>query len=284
MLGVQLGSKYKEIIMWKKIFFTIVVLIVGLVSFVMYATSGMTDVATEFFIHVKTKHYDDAYNMLSKDFQDSTTQNKFKSFILQSGLTNFKSVDWDERSFESDMGKLEGVVTTKDGNTIPITLNFIKVSEDEWKIYSIYKKSAGLTNIKPTGILNDSSSLNGKSTTIPSNNQLSILVQENMLLFAKGINNKDMKIFYDNISIVWQKDTNVNSLNRAFKLFMDQNADFSILKNYTPIFDKKPTISNENILLIEGHYATSPSVVNFKNSFILENQVWKLIGYNLIVE
>jgi len=270
--------------MWKKIFFTIIVLIVGLVSLVMYETSGMTDVSTEFFIHVKTKHYDDAYNMLSKEFQNSTTQKKFKDFILQSGLTNFKSVDWDERSFENDMGKLEGVVTTKDGGTIPILLNFIRVGEDEWKIYSIYKKSAGLTNIKPTGILNDSSSLNDKSTTIPSNNQLSILVQENMSLFAKGINSKDMKIFYDNISIVWQKDTNVNSLNRAFKLFMDQNADFSILKNYTPIFDKEPTISNENILLVEGHYATSPSVVKFKNSFIFENQTWKLIAYRLTVE
>jgi len=271
--------------MWKKVFLTIIVLIVGLVSFVMYATSGMTDVATEFFIHVKTKHYDDAYNMLSKEFKNSTSEDKFKSFIISSGLTNFKSVSWDERAIENNMGKLDGVVTTKDENTIPITLNFIKVGEDEWQIYSIYKKVAGLSqNSKPTGILNDNEVSDNKKVTIPSKEKLTTLIQTNILLFAKGINAKDMTIFYDNVSSQWKNDISVADVNSAFKVFMDQNADLTVLKNYMPIFDKEPKLTNQNILMVEGHYATSPSVVKFENSFILDHGEWKLISYHIIAE
>ncbi|SFV51232.1 hypothetical protein MNB_SV-6-1124 [hydrothermal vent metagenome] len=271
--------------MWKKIIITIVLIIAGIIALVFYATAGMTDVATEFFIHVKTKHYDDAYNMLSKEFKKSTTQDRFKDFIIASGLTNFKSVSWDERSFENNMGKLDGVVTTKDGGSIPITLNFIKVGEDEWQIYSIYKKSAGLKSSKPSGILSNSDSQAEKdSIKMPSKDEILSLVNDNMLRFAKGLNAKDMTIFYNGISKLWQQNISVERLNSVFKPFMDQNADFTILQNYTPILDKEPILTDQNMLMVEGHYPTSPSVVKFKNNFMIDDGEWKLVGYNIAAE
>ncbi len=130
--------------MWKKIIGSIVVFIIVVFSIVMYATSGMSDTANEFFIYVKSKHYDDAYNMLSEDFKKSTSKEIFENFLKNSALTDYKSVSWNERSIDGSTGTLSGTVHTESGDSIPITIKFIKTKDDKWKIYSITKPVSGI--------------------------------------------------------------------------------------------------------------------------------------------
>jgi hypothetical protein len=264
--------------MWKKILGVIVVLVVGMVGVTMYVTSGMTEVANEFFIHVKTKHYDDAYAMLSEDFRKSTPENTFKKFLIDNALTEYKSASWTDRSFENNMGKLEGTISTKSGGSIPLTINFIK-GETGWKIYSIYKK--------PTGIMTEEKSAEktaSEKPEIPSKEAITAMTQESTLLFANAVKAKDMSGFYAKISKFWQEKTSVDELNKAFKPFMDAGIDFTVLKNLQPIFDKEPTLSEYNELIIEGHYPTTPSVAKFRNIYLKEDGAWKLTGFYMILK
>ena len=112
--------------MWKKILGGFVIFIVLVVSLAMYATSGMTEVVNEFFIHVKSKHYADAYNMFSEDFKQSTSEEQFKNFVIQNALINYKEANWDSRSVENKIGKLEGTITTQNGGVIPFRIQLIK--------------------------------------------------------------------------------------------------------------------------------------------------------------
>ncbi len=264
--------------MWKKIVGGIVIFIIGIVGLTMYVTSGMTEVANEFFIHVKTKHYDDAYAMLSEDFRKSTPEEKFEKFLINNALTEYKSASWTDRSFENNMGKLEGTIATKTGGSIPLTINFIK-GENGWKIYSIYKK--------PTGIVTDDKSDSGEKkekAQVPSKEDIVTMTQESTLLFANAINAKSMAGFYDNISKFWQGKTSVNELNKAFQPFMDAGIDFTVLKDLQPVFDKEPELSEYNELIIEGHYPTTPSVARFRNIYLNENGKWKLTGFHMILK
>jgi len=282
------NEKKKGSGMWKKIlggFVTIIVLIIGIT---MYATSGMTEAVNEFFIHVKTKHYNDAYDLLSDDFKQSTSKNEFKAFLIQNSLTEYKNASWDSRSFENNMGKLEGTVTTKSGDSIPLTIQFIK-NQDVWKIFSITKQMAGVQQVQNTKVETEKEAetniKSNKSTPqLPSKDKLISLTQENTQIFAQAVNAKNMSVFYDQISSFWQKDTTPEALDKAFDAFYKAGIDFTVLKNITPTLNKEPTLLKDGRLLTEGHYPTSPSVVYFNYSYINENNHWKLVGFNINVK
>ena len=264
--------------MWKKILGGFVLFIVFLFGLVMYGTSGMTEAANEFFIHVKTKHYSDAYDLLSDDFKKSVSQEKFKTFLIQNNLTEYKSSSWDNRSFENNMGKLEGIVTTKNGDSIPLSIEFLK-NKDVWKIFSISKQSAGIhenQNKKEKSI--------DLSPQFLDKDKLIALTQENTQIFAQAVNIKDMSKFYDHISSFWQKETTPQALDKAFDAFYRAGIDFTVLKNITPVLDKEPKLLKDRRVVIEGHYPTSPSVVYFNYSYINENNNWKLVGFNINVK
>ncbi len=268
--------------MWKKIFGGFIVIIVLMVSLTLYGTSGMTDAVDEFFIHVKTKHYSDAYNLLSPDFKSSVTQEQFKTFLIQNSLTEFKKSNWSSRSFDNNMGKLEGTITTKSGDAIPLIIEFIKNNE-EWKIYSIRKQTAGLQTLEKKVVEQKVKNIQ-LTAQMPSQNVLISLTKESTQVFAQAVNAKDMSNFYSYISGFWQKDTSSEALDNAFDAFYRAGIDFTVLKSITPILNEKTKLLTDGRLLVEGHYPTSPSVVYFNYSYINENNNWKLIGYNINVK
>ena len=266
--------------MWKKILGGFVAFIVLMIGLVMYGTSGMTEAVDEFFIHVKTKHYNDAYDLLSDDFKKSVSQEKFKTFLIQNSLTEYKNASWDSRSFENNMGTMEGTITTKSGNSIPLTIQFIK-NQDVWKIFSISKQSAGVQEIQKIKVETKPIKL---TLRIPDKDKLISLTQENTQIFAQAVNTKNMSDFYDKISTFWQKETTPETLDKAFDAFYKAGIDFTALKNITPILDKEPTLSKDGRLMTEGHYPTSPAVVYFNYSYINEKGNWKLVGFNINIK
>lgn len=270
--------------MWKKILAGIIVFIVAIVMLVMYATSGMTEVANEFFIHVKTKHYKDAYNMLSEDFQKSTPEEAFKNFLIENALTEYKSASWSDRSFENDIGKLEGTVETKSGGKIPLTMSFVK-SAESWKIYSIYKPSSGIQTEKESKtITTPVEKPTPVTVTTPSKETLIPLIHESTMLFAQSVNEKSMSKLYNYISNFWRKRTSVKALDKAFDPFYKAGLDLTVLEGITPVLDKQVKITKEGEMIIEGHYPTSPSVIHFRNIYLKENGKWKMSGININIK
>lgn len=168
------------------------------------------------------------------------------------------------------MGTLEGTITTKSGDSIPLTIQFIK-NQDVWKIFSITKQSAGLQEVQKTKVKTEiqKEEVETKVKSIkltpqlPSKEKLISLTQENTQIFAQAVNEKNMSGFYDNISSFWQKEINAKALDKAFDAFYQAGINFTALKNITPILDKERTLLKDGRLTTEGHYPTSPSVVYF---------------------
>ena len=190
-------NQKKGVSMWKKILGGILIFIVLLVALVMWATSGMSDVANEFFIDIKNKHYSDAYNLTSSDFKGSTSLEAFTKFIQSSRLDEYKDSSWSERSMSGKIGTLKGVITLKNGDNIPIVLKFVKSSSDEWKILGIKKERAGIKEVDEEN--SEETSQNSfnieKITTIPSNEKLIELIQNTTLVFGESIKAKNMGNF-----------------------------------------------------------------------------------------
>lgn len=242
-------------------------IVVIAIAAVFFFTAGMVDKADEFFTHIKSNNYDQAYSLLSQDFQSNTSMNDLKAYISKNSLNNFKEASWESRSINGGRGTLTGSITTESGGVVPITLNFVK-GESGWRIYSLQKPSSGIQE-------------ETAAIQIPTEQEQVQLVSTSMHVFAEAVNEKSMKKFHSHISHLWQKQFTVDRLDGAYGKLYSIDADLTVLDNYSPQFSSKATIDEDGVLLLAGRYPTKPNSVIFEQKYIYEGLGWKLLGFNI---
>ncbi len=124
----------------------------------------------------------------------------------------------------------------------------------------------------------------GKTKAIPPEDQLKQLVNKTMIDFAVAIKAKDFTAFYNNIAKHWQAQTTKEELYNAFKSFIDQDIYLTGLQKFDLVFTENPQITNEGLLILQGHYPTQPSVTYFTLKYLYEEPEWKLFGISVNLE
>ena len=245
------------------------VIVIAIIA-AMIMTSGMSDAADKFFSAVKSDDYDEAYLLLSDDFKSNTSKSQLQTYLSNNALTNFKETSWESRSVNGGRGELVGSITTESGGVVPISLAFVK-GENDWKIYSIKKPSSGIQE-------------ETESVQLPSEREQVKLIVDSMNIFAISVNEKSMQKFHDHISYIWQTDFSVEKLDEAYGSLYNLEADLTVLNQQSPQFSTKAEISEEGVLVLAGHYPTTPTSVLFNQKYIYEGLSWKLIGFNMNFE
>jgi hypothetical protein len=249
----------------------VVVTLIGIViGSVFYLTSGIVDVADAFFSAVQKKDWPNANAWLSEEFRAATPSEQLQLFLQRSALVHYTSASWGERSISGNRGELNGAVATDSAGIIPIKMTFVK-EQGGWKILSIQKAVSGVVATEDT-------------RPLPTDEQLHTMVQTALLDLGVAINQKDFAAFYAKTAKLWQAQTTKEALFEAFRVFSDQDIDLTILQNYTSIFNERPHVSDEGILLLRGYYPTQPSVAYFKLTYVYEHPAWKLAGINVEVK
>lgn len=82
---------------------------------------------------------------------------------------------------------------------------------------------------------------------------------------------------------MWKREVDAEKLKEAFRPFWENDIDLSVLENFSPVFDGAPSLDENGVLAIKGHYPTQPSQVLFELKYILEGVNWKLVGTNINV-
>jgi len=251
-----------------KIILGIVVVIGILVSLAFYATGDLAEAGEKFFVAVGAGNIDEAKSYLSEDFRAATPDEAFVAFLEKSALKDAASVSWNNRSYSGNQGELEGVVTTKSGGTIPISLKLVK-ENDAWKIYNIQKSVAGLQE-KPSD-----------GSPIPNIEEAGALVVNTTVAFGEAINKKDYSDFHKTLAIEFQEQVPLEKFNSVFSSFVEQGIDLTPLKNSAVQFSENPSLSSQGVLLLEGFFPTTPSRLLFSYKYIKRSGEWKLLGLNL---
>lgn len=242
------------------IFAAIALFIVGVFAL----TSGMAKVANEFFDLTKDGKDDQAWALLSKEFQKTTNRDELKSFLQNKGLTNVTETTWNSRAFENHLGEIKGTVKTESGREIALEVDFFK-EEDGWRIQYI-----GL----------DGKDRVGTTPEVPSEDDQIALIEESLTVFGKSINTADFTPFIDHISKTWRDGgVTAEQLNEAFAAFINNKVDIlPMLDSLTPAFDTEPTVADNGVLTIAGHYPSTPSKLFFKFDYIKEGNSWKVVS------
>ena len=123
-----------------------------------------------------------------------------------------------------------------------------------------------------------------QTPAVPSEKVLKALTFESMQAFSKAVEATDVTAFHKQISDLWREQITPAKLKSIFSTFIDQEIDLAPVLQMEPEFDQPAAIDDDGVLVIQGHYATRPSAVQFRLKFINEKSVWKLLGIKVDVK
>jgi len=249
---------------------------VAIVAFfiVLKLTGPLTEVADAFFSDLRSGAIDAAYGRVSGPFRRATSLEDFRRFVAGQQLDSIHSTSWGSRKIEGAgdgaTGELEGTATSRDGSVRSLKITFVK-EEGAWRLQYL--------NLAPVGI--DSGTA---SSQVPEERELIGMTHDIVMAFARSVNARNLEEFHGIISERWRKEQDVQALNDAFKAFMEANINLGPLENMTPVFDAQPSVDDKGWLRVSGHYASTPSRVNFEMGYIEEGIGWKLGSFKINVK
>ena len=120
------------------------VLFVGaIIWFVFNVTSGVSNAADQFFATARGGDPKAVYAATSTQLQAVTTPEQLDGFIKQYRLNQVADTTWNSRSFENNIGSVQGSVTLDDGSAVPLSIQLVKEGE-VWKVSRIDTAPAGV--------------------------------------------------------------------------------------------------------------------------------------------
>lgn len=242
------------------VFFVLVFLVV------LYITADMVGVGDKFFDAASKGDVDGAYSQLASEFKAGTSKDELMTFLDSLQVGELESVEWGERSFSGGQGNMVGTLKLQGGGSVPLSIDMIK--EDEgWKIYTIRKAVSGIQEAP-------------QARAVPPGEEVVRLVNESTMAFAEAVVAKSMAGFHDHISVLWQGQIDVARLDEIFGAFYELESDLRVLRGFAPVFDTPPSIDHRGVLIVSGHYPTTPDQFRFEQSYVFEGVGWKLVGFS----
>lgn len=117
-----------------KIILAILAVIAIIIGLALYFTGGLSSAAREQLTAIQSGNIESAYSMTSKAFQESTSLDKFKSYVEQNPiLKDYNSISFTERNVENGVGYLRGIIKNADGMQMKIEYQLVK-EDNKWKI------------------------------------------------------------------------------------------------------------------------------------------------------
>ena len=120
-----------------------------------------------------------------------------------------------------------------------------------------------------------------KTGPVPSEAEAKRLALDSLLAFNKALRTKSFDSFYAQTAKLWQAETTPAKLKEIFEPFIAQDANISGIADVDPVFDSKPAINADGLLVLKGSYPTTPSKVFFELKYVYEGADWELVGINV---
>lgn len=239
--------------------------------------------AKQFFQQIDAGQTAEAYQSAAFGFQAQQTEKIFAQTIREMGLDEIASAEWEAPEISGREARVSVSVRTKSARNLPFIVTLVEESR-AWKVYA-------LRSPKPEGAgrSENNFSLVGKgaafsdalSRPVPEEKEIKRLIQETLLRFDEAIRQKSFADFYAGVSAAWQRQLTQGQLQRAFQPFIDREVDLSNIRDTEVVIDAPPTINTDGLLLVSGHYPTSPYKVVFALKFVYELPRWKLFGIDV---
>ncbi|SIO09020.1 hypothetical protein SAMN02745824_2910 [Parasphingorhabdus marina DSM 22363] len=249
---------------WMKVVLGGVAFLGLLFGLVFWITGGAADASDEFFAKVQNGEMDQAYELLTEDFQAGTSKEQLERFLSSSALDHVTETSWSSRSIENNVATLKGTVTTDTGGVIPLTVTLVN-SDAGWKIQGIEKGQSGISG-------------ESDMPTLPPNEKQREIAGATTDVFIDSVEAADMTALHQVSSSFLQEQATVEKLNAALLDIGGSDGEMSVLKGKTPFLAGPAELDKEGTLIINGYYDTLPNRYEFRYKYVYEDDDWKLLG------
>ena len=227
-------------------------------------TRPVVDESEKFLTLLGEEKIAEAYASTADGFRAQQNETSFTEAVRQLSLTDYASVSWHNRQIENDEGAAEGIVTTKSGQTKPVSIRLVREG-GKWSVVGVRYGGVELASIKAP-------------SPAPPKEELERMAAEALLSFNQAVHARDFTAFYRQLSEVWKKETTPQRLQTSFQEFLDKNVDIGPIKDVKPQLASLAVVNDRGKLMVAGHYPTQPSQVRFKLEYANERSCWKLTG------
>ena len=210
---------------------------------------------------------------LSAMFRDQTTPEKFttafQSFFDKgydiSAIAKSEPVFDDPPAVDSDgVLALKGSYPTRP-NKVSFKLKYVQ-EKSAWKLLGINVKVVPLEE---------------NAGPVPSEEEAKRLALDSLLAFNKALQAKSFDSFYAQIAKIWQGQTTAAKLAAIFQPLILTGSDLSPIAKMELVFDPRPALNENNLLVLKGSYPAQPGKVSFELKYVYEEQSWELFGINV---
>jgi len=214
--------------------------------------------------------YTKASAFLSESYRASDDEAALRAFMTATRLNTFAEATWTSRRIKNSQGWLEGTVQTKTGGKIPVKMEFI--DEGGWKVVSI---------TTPQGTAPRGGAFAGND--VPSKDEQTALIRRSFRDFAASLRQGTMKSFHATLSTPFRDQFPPERLDSIYTPFYKVTADWTLLDTIDPILDSPVAVDSNGVLLLAGHFPTTPDMVRFSHKYVWEGGEWKLLGFNVFI-
>ena len=121
----------------------------GILALVMTLTKPVVDTADGFLAKLGSGKVSEAYESTHSGLKATTPEADFASFVSAARLDQFASSSWSNRSIKNNVGRVEGTVTLRSGESFAMTI--VMLSEgDQWKVETINVDPAAMQGAPAT--------------------------------------------------------------------------------------------------------------------------------------
>lgn len=105
-------------------------------------------------------------------------------------------------------------------------------------------------------------SLRGEVPKLPPDKDLKSLTLNTLLAFNKAAQEKNFASFYkDQTSSIFREQVSLEKFSENFHPFVEQGNDIAGIAKVEPVFEDKPSIDKDGVLILKGNFPTKPSEV-----------------------
>jgi hypothetical protein len=248
-------------------------LFVGFVAVVIAGAFALTrpvvDASEQFLTMLGQDKIDEAYSSTAAGFRARLDTASFGRSVKQLGLTEYASVTWNSRQIENDQGAAEGVVTTKDGETRPVSIRLVREG-GRWAVVGVRYGGVELVSTNSTA-------------GVPPEAELDRMVRESLLAFNQAVRAGNFTTFHAQLADTWKKEITPQRLQAVFQEFVDKGIDIGPIKDVKPRLAPAASINDRGVLTVAGQYPTQPSHVRFELEYAYEKGRWSLSGITVNV-
>ena len=121
----------------------------GILALVMTLTKPVVDTADGFLAKLGSGKVSEAYESTHSGLKATTPEADFASFVSAARLDQFASSSWSNRSIKNNVGRVEGTVTLRSGESFAMTI--VMLSEgDQWKVETVNVDPAAMQGAPAT--------------------------------------------------------------------------------------------------------------------------------------